>query len=100
MYQGGTQDNGDTPAIANRGAAYDETSPAKFFAELNNADHFVWTNSTCASSDTVADCASTVPTASLINQYGFAFLDYYIKGTAEPILWDIGAGLAQYRHSP
>ena len=99
MYQGGTLDFPNTTSLLLPGG-YDANPPPKFFAELNNASHLLWTNITCIVPNSVSKCLSTLPEAALIDRYGFAFLDYYIKGQSEPILWGNGFGLVDYRHTP
>jgi dienelactone hydrolase len=98
QYQGGTLDFGITPWVAMSGGGYDQAQPPKFFAELSGVGHLAWTNGTCNSAGTVAACLATSSIAQLIDQYGFAFLDRFVLGTPEPLLWGAGAGLANYRH--
>lgn len=106
MYQGGTQDLGITPTVAMRGGAYDTANPAKFFAELDQGTmdptnaHLGWTNLACQQlgAPSVSAClADPAANTSLINNYGFAFLDQYLKGKGSPLLTGTGAGLADYR---
>ncbi|MFN0165278.1 MAG: alpha/beta hydrolase family protein [Bryobacteraceae bacterium] len=100
MYQGGTLDLGITPFLAAPGGAYDRTPAPKFFAELHAATHFAWTDMLCAKAGSVANCLNSVLNAQLIDAYGFAFLDYYLKQEPKPLLWGNGPGLAEYRHDP
>jgi uncharacterized protein (TIGR03437 family) len=97
QYQGGTLDLGVTPWVERTEGAYDQTPPTKFFLNLRLAGHFVWTNSTCTSAGTVAECLRTSSNAALINTHTQAFLDHYVRGLDAPLLWERGAGLAEYR---
>jgi uncharacterized protein (TIGR03437 family) len=97
QYQGGTLDIGVTPWIQKNSGAYDTTPPTKFFLNLRAAGHFVWSNVTCSSAGTVADCLKTSTNAKLINSYAFAFLDHYLRGMKQPLLWSAGTGLDEYR---
>jgi predicted dienelactone hydrolase len=99
MYQGGTLDFGITPFVAAPGGAYDSTPSPKFFAELKKAGHLAWTNLTCFSAGSVANCLGASANAALIDKYGFAFFGQFMLGEAEPVLIGVGAGLADYRHS-
>jgi predicted dienelactone hydrolase len=97
-YQGGTLDIGITPFVGSVSGAYDQAAPPKFFVELRAAGHLAWSDFVCGSASTISACLAN-PKAALINQYGFAFLDHYLRGTPAPLLSGRGLGLADYRHN-
>ena len=94
MYQGGTLDIGVTPFLKGINGAYRQANPPVFFVELKNAGHFAWTN--CGSALTTAACLATKVNARLINEYGIAFFDRYLKGKKEPTLTENNSELSNY----
>jgi predicted dienelactone hydrolase len=94
MYQGGTLDIGITPFLKGINGAYRQANPPVFFVELKNAGHFAWTN--CGSALTTAACLATKVNARLINEYGIAFFDRYLKGKKERILTENNSELSNY----
>ncbi len=100
MYQGSDNDSADTRYIAKSNGAYDQSSTPKIFLELINADHYVWTNSTCDAYATPALCIAAVPNASFILQYSAGFLDNYTQRIPQAFLFPAQvppAGLLDYR---
>lgn len=98
MYQGGTKDFTITPDVDKPGGAYDVSSPPKYFMEVKGAGHLAWSNLACLFHNYVPSCAANVATPRLINSYGIAFLDHYLKGMSEPILDKPNPALADLRH--
>ena len=98
MYQCGTLDR-LTYDIAYPGGSYDAIPASKFFAEFNGAEHIFWSNNTCYAAGTVANCLATVPNAKLVVQYSSAFLNHYLNGQDEPLLWAPSTALADYRRA-
>jgi predicted dienelactone hydrolase len=98
MYQGGTRDFGITPRLEKKGGAYDESNPPKFFVKFPDAGHLGWTILTCVRYGTTESCNEKAPLARLIDEYGIAFLDCYLKGLSEPILDRPNPELADMRH--
>jgi hypothetical protein len=94
MYQGGTLDLGITPSLQGANGAYRQANPPAFFAELKNAGHFAWVN--CGGARTSESCAAAKPNIGLINEYGIAFFDAYLKHKAEPVLKEKNPALATY----
>jgi predicted dienelactone hydrolase len=94
MYQGGTVDIGITPFLKGANGAYRQANPPVFFVELRNAGHFAWTN--CGNALTTAACLTTKVNARLINEYGIAFFDSYLKNKTEPILTEDNPELSNY----
>lgn len=79
MYQGGTRDRGITPEIKKAGGVYDQSNSPKYFVELKDQGHFDWTVMICGNGTTIASCTGS-GNAKLINQFGFQFLNRYVKG--------------------
>jgi hypothetical protein len=96
MYQGAQGDVGITPFLAGPNGAYEHSNTPKYFAVLFGGNHFTWTNAVCAGTGTTARCLQSSATARLIDGYGIAFLDRYLKGEESPVLTGSGAGLAGY----
>lgn len=71
MYQGGTRDLGETPAVKRPEGAYDKTPAPKFYVEFEAASHFAWTNLFKLYQEP-------------INSYSLAFFDRYLKGQGAP----------------
>jgi predicted dienelactone hydrolase len=100
MYQGAEYDVGVTPFIEGRFGAYAQSNAPKYFAKLRNGNHFMWTNLQCLGRKTVETCINTRPEAQLINAYGIAFLDRYLKGLEQPLLTAPNAALSRYSFEP
>lgn len=96
MYQGADFDLGITPFIEGSTGAYARSNAPKYFVKLRGGNHFIWTNLQCAGQTSVASCIRTRPEARLINAYGVAFLDYYLKGKPHPSLWATNPALSKY----
>ena len=94
MYQGGTLDVGITPFLTGSKGAYAEANPPVYFMELRRAGHLAWVN--CGRARTTATCIANNANMRLIDDYGIAFLNRYLKGTEEPTLDRKAAGLADY----
>ncbi len=94
MYQGGTLDVGITPFLRGSNGAYRQANPPAFFVELRNAGHFAWVN--CGGARTTDSCVAAKSNIALINEYGIAFLDVYLKHKAEPVLKEKNPALAAY----
>ncbi len=86
MYQGGNLDIGITPYIEGENGAYAQSNPPKFFLKLNGAGHMAWTNTACRRYSTIPQCAESNTNVKLINDYGIAFLDKYLKNEPSPQL--------------
>ncbi len=79
MYQGGTRDLGITPFVKRPGGAYDSSSPPKYFVEFSRFGHLDFTVKACAGFDTVEECVHGSEAAELMNSYGIAFFDQYLR---------------------
>jgi predicted dienelactone hydrolase len=99
MYQGGQFDVGETPWLQGPNGAYAQSNPPKYFAELRAASHFIWSNVACSRVSSVQACL-LLPDPSLIDAYGIAFFDAYLKGRFSPLLAGNGAGLLDWEHAP
>jgi predicted dienelactone hydrolase len=95
MYQGGALDIGITPFLKGPRGAYRQANPPVFFVELKNAGHFAWVN--CGNARTTATCLATRENARLIDDYGIAFFDSYLKHRTAPILATKSPQLADYQ---
>jgi predicted dienelactone hydrolase len=98
MFHGGTLDFLITPFIKGDHGAYATSRPPKYYVELRNATHFEWSNMVCQGTATVASCLSSKTNASLIDQYGIAFLDAALKGNSGSLAGLNGSGLSDYQH--
>jgi predicted dienelactone hydrolase len=98
MYQGGTRDITITPSVARTGGAYAQSNPPKFFVEFFDAGHLGWTVLTCKPYGSAPGCDEQAPLARLINQYGIAFFDRYLKGRPAEILDRPNRQLADFRY--
>ncbi|MFN0301657.1 MAG: alpha/beta hydrolase family protein [Burkholderiales bacterium] len=96
MYQGAQFDIFITPSLEGPTGAYAAAHPPKALVELFLGSHFEWTNVVCLSTQTIANCLQTRSNAALINAYGFAFFDVYLKGRDNGLLAGPGAGLRVY----
>src|SRR5262249_11127500 len=84
MYQGGTLDAGITPFLKGPRGAYAAANPPAYFLVLRAAAHLAWTN--CGNQRTTESCLAHGANARLIDQYGIAFFDRYLKGKPESTL--------------
>ena len=100
MYQGAQFDWGITPSLEGRRGAYAVSESPKYFAKLNGGTHFEWTNLVCVGESNVAACLNDKPNARLIDLYGIAFFDRYLKGKHAPELDSKGAELNRYQRDP
>ncbi len=100
MYQGAQFDWGITPSLEGRRGAYATSAAPKYFVKLKRGTHFEWTNLLCAGDANVAQCLTQKPNANLIDRYGIAFLDRYLKGKPSADLDSEAAGLSRYLHEP
>ncbi len=100
MYQGAQFDWGITPSLEGENGAYAVSKSPKYFAKLNGGTHFEWTNLLCWGESNVAACLADRPNARVIDLYGIAFLDRYLKDKAAPELDSKGAELNRYRRDP
>jgi predicted dienelactone hydrolase len=98
MYQGGTLDVGITPFLRGAKGAYSQANSPAYFVELKRAGHFAWVN--CGNAHTTASCLATQLNARLINKYGIAFFDRYLKRDRDPILEERNPELAAYEFKP
>lgn len=94
MYQGGTLDVGITPFLTGANGAYSQANPPAYFVELKLAGHFAWVN--CGSAHTTASCLATQINARLVDKYGIAFFDTYLKHERDPMLEERNPELAAY----
>ncbi len=99
MYQGAQFDVGETPWIQGPNGAYAQSNSPKYFAELRAASHFIWSNAACSKVNSVQACLA-LANPSVIDAYGIAFLDAYLKGRFSPLLTGDGAGLFAWQHAP
>ncbi|HVO87250.1 MAG TPA: hypothetical protein VMV45_01815 [Casimicrobiaceae bacterium] len=100
MYQGAQLDVGITPTLTGPDGAYAQTSSPKYFAELFGGTHYVWSNLGCGDTPSVQACLVMQPDPRMVDLYGIAFLDRYLKGLRTPILNGNGAGLADWEQQP
>jgi len=100
MYQGAELDVGITPFLEGAGGAYAQSNPPKYFVKLRGGNHFTWTNAVCANYPRIADCLQSKPEAQLIDEYGIAFFDAYLKGKPQPLLSVPNLELSAYLHQP
>jgi dienelactone hydrolase len=94
MYQGGTLDVGITPFLRGPNGAYRQANPPAFFVELKKAGHLAWVN--CGGASTTEACLAAKLNIGLINKYGIAFFDAYLKHKTEPLLKEKDPALAAY----
>ncbi len=94
MYQGGTADVGITPFLVGPTGAYADGNPPLYFVELARAAHLAWVN--CGDARDTASCLATRLEFRLIDQYGVAFLNRYLKDMPEPVLDKKDPSLAAY----
>ena len=94
MYQGGTLDVGITPFLAGPNGAYRHANPPAFFLVLRDAGHFAWVN--CGNTHTTASCLATQESFRLIDDYGIAFFDSYLKHRRAPLLTHKRPELAEF----
>jgi dienelactone hydrolase len=96
MYQGGTLDIGITPFLKGPRGAFAQANPPVYLVELKNAGHLAWVN--CGNAHTTASCLETKVNMSLIDRYGIAFFDQYLKRQPSPILAGSDPLLAGYQY--
>jgi predicted dienelactone hydrolase len=94
MYQGGTLDVGITPFLTGANGAYSQANSPAYLVELKRAGHFAWVN--CGNAHTTASCLATQSNARLIDKFGIAFFDRYLKRETDPILEERNPELAAY----
>ena len=95
MYQGGTLDIGITPFLQGGNGAFHNANPPAFFVELKRAGHLAWVN--CGDAHTTASCLATKTNPRLIDQYGIAFFNAYLKHRPAPILSEKNPELADFQ---
>jgi predicted dienelactone hydrolase len=95
MYQGGTLDVGITPFLTGPKGGYTESNPPAYFMELRRAAHLAWAN--CGNAHSTASCLENRVSNRLINQYGIAFFNRYLKNMPEPVLDVKNPALADYQ---
>lgn len=100
MYQGAQFDWGITPSLEGRRGAYAASGSPKYYVKLKGGSHFEWTNLLCTGEANVADCLKDRDNAALIDAYGIAFFDRYLKGKLAPELDGDGAELNRYQREP
>jgi predicted dienelactone hydrolase len=99
MYQGGTLDAGITPSLTRTDGAYALSNPSKYMIVLKRAGHFEWTNASCSSYSFISSCLATEENVRFINNYGFAFLDKYVKGSGDqPLLRTPNSSLSDLKY--
>jgi dienelactone hydrolase len=94
MYQAADRDLLTTASSVR--AAYARSNSPKYYAQLRGGTHFEWTNLLCIGTSTTSQCLKGRPNARLINTYGIAFLNSYLKRQTEALQRLDGAGLDQY----
>jgi predicted dienelactone hydrolase len=94
MYQGGSLDVGITPFLTGPNGAYRHANPPAFFLVLKDAGHFAWVN--CGNARTTASCLATRENFRLIDDYGIAFFDSYLKHRRAPLLTRKRPELAEF----
>jgi dienelactone hydrolase len=97
MYQAADRDLLITPSSVR--AAYALSNSPKYYAQLRDGTHFEWTNLLCIGTRTSSRCLTSRPNARLINAYGIAFLDSYLKGQTRALQRLDGAGLDDYEQA-
>ncbi len=80
--------------------AYTISNPPRFFLELVGGSHYEWTNLVCLGTGTIRNCLQSKSNAALIDAYGIAFFDQYLKGSTQPLITGTGPGLAAYEKQP
>lgn len=96
MYQGAQFDIGITPSLKGSNGVYARSRAPKYYMELHSGNHFEWTNLLCLGKRTVEACLQTKKNARVIDDYGIAFLNKYLKNMAEPILTRKSSAVAGY----
>jgi predicted dienelactone hydrolase len=99
MYQGAQFDVGITPSLRGDHGAFAASNRPKYYVELLLGNHFIWTNLECGSK-TASDCVRSDMTARLIDDYGIAFLDRYLKNDPDPLSRLTGGGVAAFLSVP
>jgi predicted dienelactone hydrolase len=98
MYQGAQWDLGITPFLKGERGAFGLSNTPKYYVELKAGGHFEWTNLVCGSAP-VPNCLGSKANARLIDEYGIAFLDRYLKNDSAPLERLNGRGLAAYQRA-
>jgi hypothetical protein len=98
MYQGGTADPGITPSVQRPGGAYDRSNPPKYFLDIRQASHGDWSNLVCRGYDSVSACLASDDKVRVIDAYGIAFFDRYLKEENPGVLTQQDPGLSEYRN--
>jgi predicted dienelactone hydrolase len=98
MYQGAQWDWGITPSLRGDRGAFGLSNPPKYYVELKGGGHFEWTNLACGS-DPVARCLSSKSNPRLIDEYGIAFFDRYLKDDGAALSRLEGKGLAVFQQA-
>jgi predicted dienelactone hydrolase len=96
MYQGGTLDAGITPFLTGANGAYRKANPPAFLLVLRDAGHFAWVS--CGNARTTAACLATQENFRLIDDYGIAFFNAYLKRRREPLLTRKRSELAEFMY--
>jgi len=99
MYQGAQGDLFITPFVRGPRGAYGMSNPPKYYMELKGGTHFAWTDLVCFGSSTVSTCLIAKPNARMIDSYGIAFFDEYLKGNPERMRALQGAGVAKFERN-
>jgi len=99
MFQGGSTDLFVTPALKRAGGAYDRSNPPKYFLEIERANHMAWSNTVCKGCGTVSGCLSLNDNARVIDAYGIALFDRFLKNNQRPeVLTRKDPLLTEYRY--
>jgi len=98
MYVGGTGDFTITPRVRRSGGAYDVSNSPKYWVEFAGVYHLDFSNIVCRTYGSIPACLEKSASARLINAYGIAFFNRYLKGQSEPLLDRSNSELAEYRH--
>jgi predicted dienelactone hydrolase len=99
MYQGAQGDWLITSSLRGDRGAFGLSNAPKYYVELLGGNHFEWTNLACGA-DPVARCLRSKSNPRLIDEYGIAFLDRYLKDDGTALSRLTGKGLAAYQHKP
>lgn len=101
MFQSGTRDFAVAQAIKRDGKAYDMVPGSKYYVEFAGAAHSEWSIKACVGHRTIEGCVEQERSVDLINRYGLAFLNQYLKGLDQPLLTARPAvGVTEFRHIP
>ncbi|MFQ6088136.1 MAG: M28 family peptidase [Candidatus Methanofastidiosia archaeon] len=81
MIMAGDDDEPMNPEIE-RKLAYDRANPPKYYLILKDSTHFSFGNTNCGE-DTLFECRKSNPQVQVINTYGLAFFEKYLKGDTQ-----------------